>query len=118
MEVLICIKHCLTYAWHLTFNRDIVLTRRGQLTTPDEEVEYMCVYEGDYDNIKTHEKGKMSVLTTHYKDNAKCNPNPKFKLLGGRVFKCRQIEHEIEENVAGSTVSKKITVGCEVFIPR
>jgi hypothetical protein len=82
----------------------------------------MCVYDGNHGNIQTHKKfkGKVSVLTTHYRDNAKCKPNPKFKLHGGRAFKCRQIEHEIKEKVAGSTVwtlAKKITVGCKVVIP-
>jgi hypothetical protein len=111
-------KPLFNLSMHLTFNRDIVLTKRGQPTTPKEEVEYMCVYEGDYGNIKTHEKGKMSVLTTHYKDNAKCKPNQKFKLRGSRTLECRQIDHEINEKIAGSTVwkTKKITVGCKVVV--
>jgi hypothetical protein len=78
----------------------------------------MCKLSGDAEKIKTTKSDDknyiISVLTTHYTDNAKCEPTNKYI---NRPFECRQINHTIMERIPGSAwKAKNITVGCEVVI--
>ena len=82
--------------------------------------QHMCKLSGDAEKIKTAKRddnGKISVLTTHYTDNTKCEPNNMFKLVDNRQFECKPIKHNMMERIPGSTwKNKKISVGCEVVI--
>ncbi|CAB4004298.1 Hypothetical predicted protein [Paramuricea clavata] len=102
-----------------TFDRDLEMTKRGGQKTGKS----MCKLSGSKDitltTTKSDKTGKpISILTTRYTANAKCEPrNKSITLVGNRRFKCRPINQEIKERTPGSTGKiKNITVGCEVFI--
>ena len=102
-----------------TFDRDLEMTKRGGQKTGRS----MCKLSGNKDitltTTESDQFGKLiSVLTTRYTENAKCEPrNRNITLVGNRRFKCRRINHEMKEKTPGSTwKTKNITVGCEVFI--
>jgi hypothetical protein len=124
-------KQCLTYAWHLSFNSNLIeLTKRQQFESE------MCTQNATGTtsiNVRSRHRNSQGNITMTYDQTIKNKTAPcvlNAAMANNRcsttdvtnVFKCRQITQKITLHIPGPGGTTKmktdtIIVGCKVVIP-